>query len=332
MTRTIVWLSATCCALAFAGASASAAPAAPIVDRSAGYRYTTVDWPQAFNTTSAVNGVNDSADVVGVYDDADGNFHGFVAYRGGRLARLDYPGARQTFLIGIANNRSISGTFFDGDGVQHGFTYRAGAFRRYDVPGAGTVGMGFELGNGLGTSGFGLNDRGDLVGQYGDAEGMGHGFVARGGGYTSVDHPDQGAVPCGCGGGTSLLRINNAGTIAGNVTVSPALEDTHPFLYRDGAFTMAPKPPDAIFAQFLGLSNAGVASGVYFTSFTAGAGWLYDHGRLIAVRAPMTADGWFSSIAQPNSSGTIVGEYVGTDLRQHGYVATPLRHDPDPAH
>jgi hypothetical protein len=326
MTRTITWLAATGCALALAGASAPVVTAATVVDRSTHYRYTTVDWPQGFATTSAVNGVNDNADIVGVYDDADGNFHGFVGYRGRRLAQLDYPGARQTFLIGIGNNRSISGTFVDGDGVQHGFTYRAGAFRRYDVPGAGTVGTGFELGNGLGTSGFGINDRGDLVGQYGDADGLGHGYVARASGYATLDHPDQGAaVPCGCGGGTSLLRINNSGTIAGNVTVSPALEDTHPFLYRNGIFTAARQPPDAIFAQFLGLSNAGVASGVYFTSFTAGAGWLYDHDRVITVRAPMTADDWFSSIAQPNNSGTIVGEYVGTDLRQHGYVATPLR-------
>ena len=323
MRRTIASFAAIGCALCFA--SASAVAAAPIVDRSAGYRYTTVDWPHGFATTSAVNGVNDGADIVGVYDDADGNFHGFVGLRGRPLARLDYPGAHQTFLIGISNDKTISGTFFDDAGVQHGFTHRAGAFRRYDVPGAGTVGAGFELGNGLGTSGFGLNDRGDLVGQYGDAEGIGHGFLARGDGYETRDHPDQGAVPCGCGGGTSLLRINNSGTIAGNVTVSPALEDTHPFLYRDGTFTEAPTPPGAIFAQFLGLSNAGVASGVYFTSFTAGAGWLYDHGRLIAIRAPMTADDWFSSIAQPNNAGTIVGEYVGADLRQHGYVATPLR-------
>ena len=47
--------------------------------------------------------------------------------------------------------------------------------------------------------------------------------------------------------------------------VSPALEDAHPILYRNGSFTQARKPPDALFAQFLGLSNAGVASGVYFT-------------------------------------------------------------------
>jgi hypothetical protein len=313
------------CASAFAVATTPAlATATTPIDRSSAYTYRTIDWTGPVGTTTGVNGINDVGDIVGTFDDANGLYHGMVGRADGtRLRELDYPGSSQTILIGISNLRAISGTYFDAAGVQHGFTYRNATFTSYDVPGAGTIGVGFELGDGLGTSGLGINDLGDTVGQYADARGVGHGFVRRHGHITTLDNPLGGPLPGGAAGGTQLLRVNDGGVIAGNYSMSPALLDTHPFLYRSGHFTTLAQVTGAIFTELLGLSNTGVASGVYFFDSLAGAGFLYDHGRLISVKVPWTAAGGFSSIAQPNGRGQIVGEYLGTDDLFHGYLATP---------
>jgi hypothetical protein len=315
------------CALACLTLGGSAAAADPVPDRSSAYRFTTVDWPAASGDVSgAINGINDLGDLVGVYDDDSANYHGYVRYTGRPgLSALDYPGARSTYLIGISNLRTISGTYVDTAGLQHGFTYRAGRFTRLDVPGAGTAGTGFEFGDGLGTSGFGINDLGQVAGQYADAGGVGHGYIARGGRYVTLDSPAQGSLPGGFTGGTGLVRINDAGTIAGNYSTSAAPADTHPFLDRNGTITTVAPPPGGRFTEMLGLSNTGVASGVSFTDpdIGSGLGFLYDRGRLSTIRAPQAGPAGFTTVAQPNSLGFLVGEYLDADYRQHGYLALP---------
>lgn len=318
-------LCALACLLLLAGTAAAAGPAVP--DRSAAYRFTTLDWPGATgDVAGAINGINDLGDVVGVFDDAAANYHGYVRYAGRPgLSALDYPGARSTYLIGISNLRMISGTFVDAGGSQHGFTYRAGRFTRLDVPGAGTAGTGFEFGDGLGTSAFGINDLGQVVGQYADASGVGHGYIERARRYVTLDNPAQGSLPGGFTGGTGLVRINDAGTVAGNYSTSAAPADTHPFLYRNGAFATVPPPLGGQFTEMLGLSNTGDASGVSFTDPNTGEGlgFLYDRGRLSTVRAPQAGPAGFTTVAQPNSLGLLVGEYLDASYRQHGYIALP---------
>jgi hypothetical protein len=327
MNMTMRALAPALCALACLVLAGPAAAAGPVPDRSDSYRFTTVDWPGASgDVAGAVNGINDLGDLVGVYDDDSANYHGYVRYTGRPgLSALDYPGARSTYLIGISNLRMISGTYVDTAGLQHGFTYRAGRFTRLDVPGAGTAGTGFEFGDGLGTSGFGINDLGQVAGQYADAGGVGHGYIARGGRYTTLDNPAQGSLPGGFTGGTGLVRINDAGTIGGNYSTSAAPPDTHPFLHRNGTFTTIPPPPGGQFTELLGLSNTGVASGVSFTdpNVGSGLGFLYDRGRLSTIRAPQAGPAGFTTVAQPNSLGFLVGEYLDADYRQHGYVALP---------
>ena len=52
--------------------------------------YTTIDFPGGFNTSAY--SINDLGDVVGHYDDADGNTHGFLLHRG-QYTTIDVPGA-----------------------------------------------------------------------------------------------------------------------------------------------------------------------------------------------------------------------------------------------
>ena len=61
---------------------------------------------------------------------------------------------------------------------QYAFLLRNGVFKRIDGPeGAGL------------TAAFGVNNRGDVVGRYDDAEGVTHGYLLRRGHYTTIDPP-----------------------------------------------------------------------------------------------------------------------------------------------
>ena len=47
------------------------------------YRFTTFDYPDA-QTVSAINGINEFGEFAGVYDDAQGNYHGFIGRKDSR--------------------------------------------------------------------------------------------------------------------------------------------------------------------------------------------------------------------------------------------------------
>jgi len=66
----------------------------------------------------------------------------------------------------------------------------------------------YRLGTGLGTEVLGINDAGEIVGNYNDATGW-HGFVYSGGAYTTLDDPSSTSA------GTFARSINNNGQIVG---------------------------------------------------------------------------------------------------------------------
>lgn len=71
---------------------------------------TTIDHPDAANATF-VFGINDRGDTVGFYDDADGNFQGFLRDRRGHFTDIDAPGAELgTQVTGINERGEIVGT------------------------------------------------------------------------------------------------------------------------------------------------------------------------------------------------------------------------------
>jgi probable HAF family extracellular repeat protein len=85
-----------------------------------------------------------------------------------------------------------------------------GTFTTIDVPGA------------TGTNVTGINPRGDIVGQYTDADGVEHGFLLSGGEFTMIDVPSAMS--------TSAIGINPEGDIVGAYT-SPDGR-SHGFLLR----------------------------------------------------------------------------------------------------
>jgi probable HAF family extracellular repeat protein len=118
-----------------------------------GDTYTPLRYPSADITHA--NGINNGGQIVGYYSDSlSGVAHGFL-YSGGSYITLDDPLATGgTYLSAINNTGQIVDYYNDGSG-QHGFLYNHGSFTTLDNP------------LGVGTSLTGINDYGQIVGNYG---------------------------------------------------------------------------------------------------------------------------------------------------------------------
>ena len=191
--------------------------------------------------------INDRGDSVGRYIGNDGVLHGFLLRKKGVLTTLDFPTASETYANGINENGAVVGWWdiLDADGnplAIHGFTWEKGNFSEVDRPGSGfTLLWGNNArgdivgssgpGLGLASHGFvsskgrfitvdvpfpgashtvpsGINASEEIVGQYNDADGYFHGFLAAGAAFTHLDYP--GAVL------TSAWGINSEDQIVGN--------------------------------------------------------------------------------------------------------------------
>jgi probable HAF family extracellular repeat protein len=162
--------------------------------------YTQVNLPGDQSTT--VNGINDAGVFVGgVY------FHGTPIYsgyidNGGTITWLDASGTGSsnyyTYAEGINDADQVVGVFKTNysSGTNQGFLYQNGTFTTIDDP------------NGAeGTQAYGINNTGEIVGQYTDSSGKSHGFIDVNGTFTTIDDP--------LGTNTTLTGINDAGQVVG---------------------------------------------------------------------------------------------------------------------
>jgi probable HAF family extracellular repeat protein len=111
--------------------------------------------------SSEGHGINDSAQVVGVYfTPSNPGAHGFLDSNG-VVASIDdsFPGATGTYSYGINSSGQIVGFFTEIVGSQqqisHGYLYSNGVFQTIDVPGH------------INTVANGINDAGEIVGTFG---------------------------------------------------------------------------------------------------------------------------------------------------------------------
>ena len=163
---------------------------------------TTLDFPGASDTYA--RGINESGTVVGLWDlvDSNGNpliVHGFT-WNKGTFTQLDFPGAGDTAALGINDRGDIVGSWDPGiiSTTEHGFVLSKGQFISFDVPFAGAT---------L-TQANDINAKGSIVGEWFDASGVSHGFLAEGANITSIDYPGA-AI-------TTAWGINSAGHIVGS--------------------------------------------------------------------------------------------------------------------
>jgi probable HAF family extracellular repeat protein len=145
---------------------------------------------------------------VGEYVDDRLVSRGFLLERG-RFTRIDVPGSKGTNAAKINNRGQIVGVYSDtspdlgdrpdSDPTDPNYKLRGflldkhGRLTRIDFPGARS------------SQAVGINDRGQVVGEYKDAAGKFHGYLWDKGRFTTIDVPGATA--------TSAFGINNRGQI-----------------------------------------------------------------------------------------------------------------------
>ena len=287
-------------ALAAAVAGASAAGTSPGIQfpgfvRDRG-RYTPLVVPGAVTQTFA-EGINNRGQIVGYYDEP-----GACAVSCGRRtaataesrSRVPRTPRLSTSTITARSSASTAKRALSTSRRDVAFCWIGESFIRIDVPGA------------VRTEADGVNDRGQVVGEYIDAGGRFHGFLWDKGRFTTIDVPGADA--------TTVTDINDRGQIVGAYTEGPAgAGPVRGFLLSGGAFTRFAAPDAPVTVPYR-INNRGQIVGVTESdlTFTAARGFLLRMG----------AEGPFEPIDFPgaprtvafgiNDRGQIVGAYENT--------------------
>jgi len=168
-----------------------------------GGAFTPFDFPGTSFTQ--ITGINANGELSGNYfdprDSSPTHFHGFFRSQDGHVTPLDPPGSIRSQAGSLNAQGQVVGVYRDIASVRHGFVWQAGVFTTFSDPDATQVAPG-------GTVPFGINDRGQIVGNYVNRnDHLRHGFLLSGGAYTTIDAPGSSF--------TVAEGINNPGVIAG---------------------------------------------------------------------------------------------------------------------
>ncbi|HKT25512.1 MAG TPA: hypothetical protein VJR04_12965 [Terriglobales bacterium] len=245
------------------------------------------------------NAINDRAQVVGQFNDANGMPHGFI-YEDGSVCQLDYPNARETNILDINNRGQLLGLIVTATATL-GFIYDRGMFSSPLIyPGAKTL-----------TIPNGINDRQEIVGVH-DAPPHGGSFYYGVGGYKFLAYP--GAQ------GTDAQRINDSRQIIGDFTDAAG---THGFVYLEnvGAFTSALNCPNAPVIAFRGINNAGQIVGGCVDAQGNEHPFIYADGAMHPILIPGATS---ASVNDINDRGQITGTLQSAAGPQSFIAAVPF--------
>jgi hypothetical protein len=276
------------------------------------YNFTSFDGPGNNGGGTTVNGINNAGDVVGFSSDnasAPTLFTNFIRNPDGTFSVLSIGGDPLAMANGVNDSRSVVG------GTSSGAAFKFSGGSLTILPSVN--------GTTASQTAFGINNAGQIVGQYTDsATDTTPGYLFSGGAYTVLS-PVVNAVV------TNAQGVNNDGIVTGFYSVDGVHQ--HGFFYDSAtqAFSFAPDPniPNLVLTQFLGLNDDGVAVGYYQTPDGSQHGFLFN----MATDAYTFLDDPFAAttgvsitqITGVNDSGEITGFYVdaATGL-QRGFVAT----------
>ena len=124
---------------------------------------TTFNYPGAYST--GVSWIKNNGDVIGTYQDNDGNFHTFLWTAASGYKTLSIPGVPGATVVDINSSGAIVGGYFNG-ATDRGFVYQNGKFQIVQVLGSNNSSVGA------------INNKGQLVGSYSIPGSMYMGFIA----------------------------------------------------------------------------------------------------------------------------------------------------------
>lgn len=258
--------------------------------------FTAIDFPGAILTNA--QGINSQGDVVGTYNDAAGQQHGFLR-SGGRYRTIDFPNARATFARGINESGDIVGTYQrqgeTGGVPNHGFLLtRRGGLLAVDYPGH------------LNTIPQRILADGTILGCYHDADTMGtmHGMMFQRG-FSAMD---------------MSMSMNNGATPDGEYMVG-LFTDTDGrgkgYVVNGSAFS-ALEVPSALSTAAWDVNTSRIVVGVYTDAGGTVHGFQFDGRNFSRVDVPGAA---ITRVFGINALGDMVGAFVDVAGRTHGFVA-----------
>ena len=179
--------------------------------------------------------INVHGHIVGIYNDGVGTpDHGFLKV-GSNYTSIDYPGAPITYVFGLNNAGTVTGTFMDNQGFVRGFIYSGGNYTQLTYP------------NAADTIVTDINNNNMIVGWKVEG-GKTIGFTFKSSKYRPVIVPFAGTTS------TRARGLNDAGAIVGTYTgpdcltgcsflatpsasVPPICEQTLTLTYANGVLT-----------------------------------------------------------------------------------------------
>ncbi len=159
--------------------------------------YTIIDVPGTAGTLVSAPNMEGQI-VLGYWNLPDGFMHTALYTRGSYDLLPDVPGSQNTSPSAINARGDISGVAWSGDFVLvHGYIWDGASYTVFDHPNTDIPQ----------TLAFGINNRGQIVGQYTMENGESHAFLKDGDAYTEIAFP--GAA------NTAAFGINDSGEIVG---------------------------------------------------------------------------------------------------------------------
>lgn len=199
---------------------------------------------------------------------------------------FDYPGFEgQTLGYSINRQGDVVG-FTARNGNYHGFLYSGGTFSDIIPP------------NATGSQANGINDQGNIVGDY--SSNSAHGYLDVGGSFTTFDPP--GSV------NTDAFDINNNGHIGGIYKTSDAAP-YQGFLYSNGAFTTIDAPNMHV-SQVYGLNDSDQLAVTCIDDSGHYHGFIYSSGNFTPLNIPGAVETAATDIS--NSGAIVAGARYST--------------------
>ena len=267
------------------------------------YDYVTFTGPSGADIIPSA--INNSGQIAGRYNDAQGVWHGFRRDPGGAIITIDPPGSTGVSAATISNTGWMAGTYFTDSATTGDYPRQTHGFRfspdgksvmTIDVPGSNSS-----------TTALVVNASGQVAGTFLDGNGL-HGFLmsADGKSFTTID-----ALPGNPN--TQLSTLNDAGVTAGYAYGASA-ERTAWVRTAAGTITGF-QYPGSNFTSALGINAAGQVVGFYQLGSSAPRAFLRsaDGATFTTIE---TAGALRSYAFAINAGGAAVGEFGnGFNLR-----------------
>lgn len=268
--------------------------------------YGPVDYPRILGSAAA--GINKKGQMVGGFNILAGSgCTGGYLLKGNTFRQVNYPGPYASCVLGINDSGEMVGGYSaDGWNTYHVFSLIGKVFTAIpDPPGAIPV-----------VAPAGVDDAGDIIGQYVDSSGVSHGFVYSKGAFTTIDVP---------GASDTFLDATspNGKILAGSYYGSDG--NDHGFLLQNGVFTTVDYP-GAVDTEILGVNDSGDyvgnwGNGTLVLDFLEYNGFFFKGGSYAPLNLPWAAVAvtWPSGL---NDKDQIAGAYVDTNNVILGFYAT----------